>query len=75
MHIRQIMYSKTSVKMPNIGFQDQLLLNAGQKNCRMLQGELPFGELPFVIKIFVLSFLSGFLHRFYCINYMLATNS
>ena len=36
-------YSKTSVKWPlskrpNIGFHDQLSLNAGQKYCRMLQG-------------------------------------
>ena len=41
-------------------FQDQLSLNAGQKYCRMLQGEhsairLTFIKLPFVIKIFVLS--------------------
>ena len=37
-------YSKTCVKRPlskrpNIGFQDQLSLNAGRKYCRMLQGE------------------------------------
>ena len=36
-------YSKTRVKRPfskrpKIGFQDQLLLHAGQKYCRMLQG-------------------------------------
>ena len=58
-------YSKTCVKQPlskrpKIGFQDQLSLNAGQKYCRMLQGEhsailLTFIKLPFVIKIFVLS--------------------
>ena len=56
-------------KRQKTGFQDQLSLNAGQKYCRMLQGEhseiLPKGELsailstfiklPFVIKIFVLS--------------------
>ena len=58
-------YSKTCVKQPlskrpKIGFQDQLSLNAGQKCCRMLQGEhsailLAFIKLPFVIKIFVLS--------------------
>ena len=40
---------------------DQLSLNAGQKYCRMLQGEhsailSTFIKLPFVIKIFVLSF-------------------
>ena len=45
--------------------QDQLSLNADQKYCRMLRGEhsailLTFIKLPFVIKIFVLSFfLSG----------------
>ena len=60
-----ILYSKTCVKLPlsksqKIGFQDQLLLNAGQKYYRMLQGEhsvilLTFIKLPFVIKIFVLS--------------------
>ena len=37
-------YSKTCLKRllskrPQIGFQDQLSLNAGQKYCRMLQGE------------------------------------
>ena len=61
-------YSKTCVKQPlskrqKIGFQDQLLLNAGQKYCRMLQGEhsaiFPtFIKVPFVIKIFGL-YLSG----------------
>ena len=44
-------------KRPKIGFQDQLSLNAGQKYCRMLQGEhsailSTFIRLPFVIKIF-----------------------
>ena len=57
-------YSKTCVKRPlskrqKIGFQDQLSLNAGQKYCRMLQGEhsaifSTFIELPLVIKVFVL---------------------
>ena len=41
--------------------EDQLSLNAGQKYCRMLQGEhsailLTFIKLPFVIKIFVSSY-------------------
>ena len=49
-----------SKRIPKIGFQDRLLLNAGQKYCRMLQGEhsailSTFIKLPFVIKIFVLS--------------------
>ena len=58
-------YSKTCVKLPlskrpKIGFQGQWSLNAGQKYCRMLQGEhsailSTFIMLPFVIKIFVLS--------------------
>ena len=47
-------------KRLKIGFQDQLSLNAGQKYCRMLQGEhsaviSTFIKLLFVIKIFVLS--------------------
>ena len=59
------LYSKTCLKGPHkkktkIGFQDRLSLNAGQKYCRMLQGEhsailSTFIKLPFVIKIFVLS--------------------
>ena len=64
-------YSKTCVKRPlsnrsKICFQDQLLLNAGRKFCRMLQREhsaiailSTFIKLPFVIKIFALSNLSG----------------
>ena len=55
------MLNDHSQKDRKFGFQDQLLLNAGQKYCRMLQGEhsatlLTFIKLPFVIKIFVLSF-------------------
>ena len=51
-------------KRPKIGFQDQLLRKAGQKYCRMLQGEhsailSTFIKLLFVIKIFVLSIFSG----------------
>ena len=68
-------YSKTCIKRPlskrpKIAFQDQLSLNAGQKYCRMLQGEhsailLTFIKLPFVIKIFLWSifewsFYTGF---------------
>ena len=65
-------------KRPKIGFEDQLSLNAGQKYCRMLQGEhsaiLPtFIKLPFVIKIFVLSiferpFYTGFTVNSICSN-------
>ena len=51
-------------KRPQIDFKDQLWLNAGQKYCRMLQGEhsvilSTFLKLPFAIQIFVLSILSG----------------
>ena len=47
-------------KRPKIGFQDQLLLNAGQKYCREYSAILStFIKLPFVIKIFVLSIFSG----------------
>ena len=66
-HMSQLNYvnSKTCLKRPlkrgqKIGFQDQLSLHAGQKNCRMLQGEhsailSTFIKLQSVIKIFVLS--------------------
>ena len=67
------MYSKTCLKRPLkkktiIGFQDPLSLNAGQKYCRMLQGEhsailLTRIKLPFVIQIFVLSILRGCLRQ------------
>ena len=65
-------YNKTmaTLKKTKIGFQSQLSLNAGQKYCRMLQGEhsailFTFMKLPIVIKIFVLSifewlFYTGF---------------
>ena len=47
-------------KNTKIGFQYQVSLNAGQKYCRMLQGEhsailSTFIKLPFVFKSFVLS--------------------
>ena len=47
-------------KKTKIGFQYQLLLNAGQHYCRLLPLEhsailLTFIKLPFVIKTFVLS--------------------
>ena len=69
------LFSKTCVKWPlskrpKIDSQDQLLLNAGQKYCRMLQGEhsamlLTFIKLQFVFKIFIFSifewsFYTGF---------------
>ena len=68
-HVVQRNYRKMTIKwlfakIGKIGFQDQLSLNAGQKNCRMLQREnsailSTFIKLPFVIKIFVCLFLSG----------------
>ena len=53
-----------TLKKTKNGFQDRLSLNAGQKYCKMLQGEhfailLTFIMLPVVIKILVLSILSG----------------
>ena len=50
-----------SLRKSEIGFQDPLSLNAGQIYRRILQGEhtailLTFIKLPFIIKIFVLSF-------------------
>ena len=60
-----LLYNKTCVKRSlskraKIGFQYQSSLNAGQKYCRMLQGEhSAILSLPFVIKSFVLSILSG----------------
>ena len=49
-----------SKRIPEIDFQDRLSLNAGQKYCRMLQGEHPvilstFIKLSFAFKTFVLS--------------------
>ena len=70
-----LLYSKTCVKRllskrSQIGFQDQLSLNAGKMYCRMLQAEhsailLTFIKLSIVIKTFVLSifewpFYTGF---------------
>ena len=50
----------TTLKKSTNWCYDQLSLNAGQKYCRMLQGEhsamhSTFIKLPFVIKIFILS--------------------
>ena len=77
------MYSKTRLKGPlkkktNIGFQDRLSLNAGQKYCRMLRGEhfailSTFIKLPVVFKTFVLSIFEWLLKTgftVYCLVYM-----
>ena len=72
----KIVYSKTCVKRPlKRRFYDRLSLNAGRKYCRMFPLEhsailSTFIKLPFIIKIFVLSFLSqalktSFLHQHY----------
>ena len=68
-------YSKTCVKRSlskrqKISFQDQLLLNAGQKYCRMLQGEhsailstslsYHLSLRRFVLSIFEWPFYTGF---------------
>ena len=63
-------FGSGELKRPKNGFQDRLLLNAGQKYCRILQWEhfaklSTFIKLPVVIKIFVLSvfewpFYTGF---------------
>ena len=64
-----MMYSRACLKRPlkkntKIGFQDRLSLNAGQKNCKMLQGEhsailLTFIKLSLSIKTLCCIFLSG----------------
>ena len=56
-HIDWCLYNKTCLKWA-LKKEDQLSLNAGQKNCRMLQGEhsaipLTFIKLQFIIKIWV----------------------
>ena len=77
-------FSKTCVKWPlskrpKSDFQDQLLLNVGQKYCRMLQGEdsailSTFIKLQFPIKIFVSSiyewlFYTGFTVYYKSVEY------
>ena len=56
-HIQLTLCKTAILKKPKIGFQYQLSLDAGQKYCRMLQGDSAilstFIKLPFVIKIFV----------------------
>ena len=67
--IKIVKYNKTCVKRPlskisQIGLEDHISLNAGQRYCRMLQEEhsailSTFIKLSFVIGIFVLTLLSG----------------
>ena len=73
--------AKTFLKPPlkkktKIGFQDRLSLNAGQKYCRMLQGEhsailSTCIKLPFVINIFVLSIFEWPLKTGFTVHYLL----
>ena len=69
MHIQKPVYSSHSKRRPKIGFQDRLhvSLNAGQKYCRMLQGEhsailSTFIKLPLILSLRSLFclFLSGY---------------
>ena len=72
-----LIYSKTCVKWPlskrpQIGFQDQLSLNAGQKYCRMLQGGIlqyfrPALSYNLSLRSLFCLFLSGRFTLFYCI--------
>ena len=76
--INPLIYSKTCLKLSlkydaKIGFQYRLSLNAGQKYCRMLQGEhsailLTFIRLSFSFKTFIVAILSGSLRQvlLYC---------
>ena len=62
-----------SKRRPKIGFQYGLSLNAGQKYCRMLQGEhsailSTFIKLPFSIKTFVLSIFKWPLETGFTVN-------
>ena len=76
-----VYYSKTCVKRPlskrpKIGFQDELSLDAGQKYCRMLQGEhsailSTFIKLPSVIKIIVLSIFEWRFYTGFTVPYMM----
>ena len=57
-----------SKRTPKIGVQYRLSLNAGQKYCRMFQGEhstilSTFIKLPFSLKTFVLLILSDRLRQ------------
>ena len=53
---RKICVKRPLSKRPKIGFQDQLLINAGQKDRRMYSAiRSTFIKLPLATKIFVLS--------------------
>ena len=66
---------KSLSKRPQICFQDQLSLNAGQKYCRMLQGEhsaifSTFIKLLFVIKTFILSIFEWTVYTGFTVYYI-----
>ena len=68
-----------SKRRPKIGFQYRLLLNAGQKYCRMLQGEhsailSTFIKLPFA-KSFVMSILEWPLKTGFTVYHTLMQNA
>ena len=77
--------SKACVKQPiskrqKIGFQDRLSLNAGEKYCRMLQGEhsailSTFIKLPFVTMIFVLSIFEWLFYTGFTVPYLFRSGS
>ena len=57
-------YSQTCLKRPlskrpQLGFHDQLSLNASQKYCWMLKGSILQYFRPSLSKIFILSIFSG----------------
>ena len=62
---RHLLFVKKKTK---IGFQDRLSLNAGQKYCRMLQGEhsaiiMTFIKLPLSLRSLFCLFLGGGLRQ------------
>ena len=70
------MWNGHSQKDQKIGFQDILSLNAGQKYCRMLQGEhsaivSAFIKQPFVINFFVLSIFEWLFYTGFTVTYPL----
>ena len=76
LHSQTAVICKTCVKrplskIPKIGFQDQLLLNAGQKHCRMLPFRPSLGYHLSLRSLYVL-FLSGRLTQ--VLLYMFGSN-
>ena len=66
--------SDHSKRRPNIGFQDQLSLNAGQKYCRILQESIlqyfrPSLSYHLSLRPLFCLYLSGPLRQVYCIKW------